>query len=161
MSFQKKDFSPPIPIKSKPAPSLPDLVEQLELSGGNLDTFLDDYRGLEEPLEREAFLFSLYKELYKQENKEYLTRWNEAIHLSGHIRLQLLQCRAFRTLEKFNSQTEKSSSPEISYANVILKDILETKLELAKQRLQTRKEEKLATEPDELDKDIEMLQNPI
>lgn len=153
--YEEKEPTNILPIKSKPVPSLPDLVEELELSGGNLDTFLVQYRGLEHRLEKEQLLFSIYQDLELEENKEHKKRWQAAIDRSAQIRFDLLQCKAFRSLENFSSQTEKSSSPEVSFCKLVLDNRLQERVASFKQPKQTQFQP--TDEPDEIDKDILML----
>jgi hypothetical protein len=74
-----------------------------------------------------------------------------------------LTCKAFEKLENFTAQTEKSSAPEISFCNLILKDKIESRVAPVKNQFKTTypgMAETRPDEPDEMDKDILMLTSP-
>ena len=145
-------------ISRETLPDLPKLLEELELYGGNLESFLVESRGAQQRIDKEAILFQIYTELAKEENKEFKKRWEIAIERSAKLRLKLLQCKALEILERFHNPVDKSPSPEIAYCNLVLGDILQARNELAKQRVLPQiLPQKEVDELDEIQQDIEML----
>lgn len=155
--MQSKPLSivPPAPDKN-----LLEVVKLLETYGGNLKRFLVAYKGSETG-QYESILFQIYEQLNLEENRELLKRWIRALQRSKHIRLELLQCRALQTLEQFDSQTPKSSSPEIAFAKVILDDVLQARNQLALKPFTAQKNSPSLDLTDELDEDIKMLSEEI
>jgi len=101
-------------------------ITRLEACEGDL--------GLFTPGSGFATLFRIEKELSKPENKELKKRWQTALRISAKIRLDLLHCKAFGLLEKYENKSSSSGATDIAFAKTMLSGVLAEDVEIAKRR---------------------------
>jgi hypothetical protein len=119
-----KELGPPPPrqpVTVLEAYDVDDVTDMLRRAGGNLNTFLSDYMGVEEKdsASAEAILFKIYNQLAK--DPEAMDKWNEAIERSYHVRMKLAKAAAFDKLLKF-AFTPGTPAADISWIKVVLGD---------------------------------------
>ena len=106
-------------------------VEEFEGWGGNLKKFLAEAAELGLAEEK---LFSIESELNQPENKELKKRWQKALRTSAKIRMDLLRCKAFDILERYENKSSSSSATDIAFAKSMLIGILVEDSEMVKSR---------------------------
>lgn len=102
--------------------SIEEAVSLLEHCGGDLEQFLT--KAVLLGLSREQYLFGIELKLSKAENLELKRRWQKALKLSAKVRMDLLRCKAFTTLEEYKNISSSSSAADISFAKAMLVGIL-------------------------------------
>jgi len=111
------------------------LVSHFERHGGDLDSFLcdiDDNSGLA--------VFCIEKRLREHTDSSLKERWDAAFELGMMTRLRLLQLRALRAMEMFDSSKDKESRVDLMFFKTILTDVIAASVTTAKQKAASKSE---------------------
>jgi hypothetical protein len=126
----------------------PGLVDKLEVLAGDLEAFCAHYC----QSDKTWLIYTVEKLLKEHTDKELFKRWKAAKKLNLTVRISLLQSEALKKLEKPTEHPSLKLSEIVSYAKLILGDVLTAQIMAAKKPVVIDKDGN-TIEPDDDDDD--------